>query len=175
MTSQNLKTKIIQHSQKRQLIHLMANLSEDVVRISGMEPLYFPESCIFITDVLEISKKISEKRHFATKEQACKQMEILLSYLSDESALLCSFPNFSIFDNMPVSNLPVLKVNGQCVRLIFNEVLNLNDIIHVFICATHDLKKGIFFDVCAGDPEITGSDAPIYDIHLWGFNNGPNN
>lgn len=171
MTTYKLKEKITKNLQKNRFANFMENIIGSNFKRFFIAPMYFPESSDFIKNIIEIRKNDSlwnEKFLPINQDEAYEKLRKLLLPLSTESTLLCLLPNFSIMDGMAISDFPVIEINGEGVKYFNEEIFHKFDFLHVFLCATPDLRRGIFFDVCAGDPEISGSDAPIYNFYVWG-------
>ena len=94
--------------------------------------------------------------------------------LQATQTLLCFFPNYSPREEKSiVTELPVLEIKSQSVEDWYRLNASEEDKFHFFFCGTLDLCRGMVVDVCAGDPVISGSDDPIYDIYKWDLESVP--
>lgn len=170
MNENKLAAKIIQLKQRRNLTNILDGPAGGFLNGKVIDVTYFPESSATLEAVLKIINSVKTKKSVffdSAKDLMLADTLAAVDLLSREKSLLCFFFNYSHTDEGIVSELPLLVVDGAVARECLNYSLN-EKAFSFFLCTSADLTQGTVLDACAGHPEISGSDAPIYELYRWG-------
>lgn len=166
-----LETKLNQHAQRRNMHRLMADDIGDDLKSSIVEAIYFPLS----SDILRAVRSAMTGATARTRSLLDGCADLIdahtlqaIERLPDAPTVLCFFPSMKAGREYISSTLPVLEVRRSSAAQWYRLNAPVTERLDLFFCATPDLASGVAVDVCAGHPEIHGSDAALYDIVTWG-------
>lgn len=165
-----LAAKIIRLRQRRNLSILLDGAAGELLNDKVIDVRYFPDSSVTLEAALKIINSEETKKSIFFDDAIDLMLADTLAavdLLAMEKSLLCFFFNYSHTDEGIVSELPLLVVDGAVVRECLNYSLK-EKAFSFFLCTSADLTQGTVLDASAGDPEISGSDAPIYELYRWG-------
>lgn len=170
--SDALESKLVQQSQRRNFNRLMAGDAGRALGASIVQAMYFPLSSDILRTVrAAMALPIARKETFFGQSSALIDGQVLqaIERLPDSPTLLCFFPSMRASTQRISSELPVLEVKRASAGQWYRLNAPAKDCLDLFFCATPDVASGMAIDVCAGEPGISGSDAPILELVTWGW------
>ncbi|NHZ36983.1 hypothetical protein [Massilia rubra] len=172
MNNKNLLIKIVQNAQRRHVKQLLAQESGGAPGASIVKAIYFPDSSDILQKIIAMlgDERMKKETFYAQSDHLIDEKALsAIASLPDLPALHCFFPNYHANQEYISSDLPVMEIQRASAAQWYRFNALSRERISFFFCAAPDFSCGMVMDVCAGDPAISGSDDPIYDLYSWDF------